>query len=292
MTELGLLFISALWALASMAVKVLSGEMNVYLISTSKAFYGIISLGLFYLFQRRKLRLVLDRWVFIGGFGYVVSQIFLNLGLSKGYAHASIVTYAFETIFITIYCHSLLNDKIRKVDVLGIMACVVGIFLINFSNATVYETLGSITLYLYILAGIGFCFSTLSHRMLINKYDTLDYIFSIHVVSFLLLLPLLVISKGVSDLTLMGDLKNMSLCIFLGINSGVTQYVFSRLLARTKFLVAVIVTKSILVFNIIFSRLFFQEEITIKAIGGMLVIMVSMIILSIRNKPKEKRNIG
>lgn len=288
MVDIGLLLISMVWALSTMGTKILTKSINVYLVGISIMFLSLVSFCILFLIKKRKFNFVLHKWIILAGIGFAVSQVFLNLGLSMGYAHSAIISYAFETIFIAWYSHFFLAETIDKIDITSIILCIVGICLINFNNLSVKEVFKSLTLYLFMISGFGISFATISHKILIQKYESLDYIFSTYIVTLICLLPTMLFIDSASDLIPLLNFKNLILIIFLGATSGTSVYVFSKLLGKVKFIRAVILTKSILIFNIFFSKLFFKEPITSKTMLGMLIIMLGMIILSINGKRKEK----
>lgn len=287
MADLGLFFISMTWALSAMAIKALLSNVDGYFIALLTVFLSMLLFLFLFVIRKERPRLIVDRWIIIGAVGFTVYQVFLNIGLSVGYAHSSIMTYAFETIFIAVYSHFFLKEKLDRVDILSILICIAGICLINFNGITLKESFQSLTLYLFMISGSGVAANTVSNKVLVKKYDTLSYVFSIYVVSFLLLLPIQIINRNSVDFSFLLNPKDCALFLFLGITSGVNVYIFSKLLRKVEFIKAVVLTKSLLIFNILFSRLFFKEMITVKIFFGMMAIAVGMTVLSINEKSKR-----
>jgi drug/metabolite transporter (DMT)-like permease len=197
------------------------------------------------------------------GFYIAVNNLQLGLALFIFYAANIIISFGFGTIF--------LKEKLNVIKIIGLIVAIIGLYIMH------NDSFNSVKLWPSIAALIsGFCFglTTSTSKKLTDKYDSTQVNLVAYAVAFLLVIPLLIISKEIipSTITTLTILELIGFSI-VGVGAFYLTLDGYKYIEAQK---ASLIMLLELVFVIIVGYLFFSEIPTINTIIGGVLILVAL----------------
>ena len=279
---------SILWSFSSIAVKMVSNNVNAYVISFSTYVFAVLVLGIYQFKKHKSLKINFkEPWIWIGAIGVTSGWVLRNVATHLGHAYGVILINPIQTIMMLLISKFCFKEKISLKSWGAAMLCVVGIFIVGWNGAPLGDIVNSgsiMLLLLYLLSGVGESIHMISEKVLIEKMDSVSINYSIFFLSLLITSPFPFIF-GV-DVNLI-DLKTLSLMVYLGaFSTGFGFYLYTQALKQTPFMMAVIELKMSSLFTLLWAWLFIREPITIYIILGALMFIIGIILLNLFQEEK------
>lgn len=284
---MGIFFVTLaaiLWSFVGVLVKYCSFYVDNTTITFSRFFFGIVFLGAFILIRDKKISFCFrSKWVWIGVIAKSGNYLFENLAITQGHSYGNILVAPLQTIFLLLLSAFYLKETISIRSWIAAIFCIIGVFLVSWNGLplkTVFLTDGLVT-FLFIIAAIGSSFHFLSQKILVQHMESAKMNFYIFVwCSFLMALPLPFKMEIYQPLNLWIVLSLVS----LGFITGISFYFFAEGLKRTKFTISIVISNSMILFTILWAKLFFHESLTIYGMMGAVLFFVGIIIINSSKK--------
>ena len=269
--------------------ELLSANINSVQIAMLRSLITLISVFFIIMATDKKYLIIdfKDIWIFIGS--GILSIAFFNIcyfiSISENsLSLASILLYTAPS-FVLIMSYIFFKEKMTKQKVLALLIafigllCAVGLLNSNIQTSTIGLIAG-------LGSGIGYALYSIFSRIALNKYNWLTvlfYTFFFATVSlFLFSNPIELISKVVVDIRILINIVALGLFAtllpFLLYTKGL-ETLETGTAAILAFIEPVVAT--------ILGIAIFNETITIYNIGGVLLIIISLIILNLKSKAIE-----
>ncbi|HYE10203.1 MAG TPA: DMT family transporter [Patescibacteria group bacterium] len=277
-----LVLIAALmWSFVGILVKTAAIMVNSSVISVARFLFGVIFLGGLLLFRDGKIKLHgYSKWIWIGAIGKSLNYIFENIAISLGFSYGNILVMPLQAIFLVGVSALYFKETIKSKHWVAIGLCIIGVFLVSWNGLPldILFQSNSITTLLFTLAAIGCGFHALSQKMLIQTMDSASMNFSVFFWSILLTsIPL---SPTFQWTGIINGWSVFSL-IVLGFITGISFYIYANALKHMSFVVASILSNSSALFTLLWSRLFYKEQITHYIVWGTVLFLAGVTILNI-----------
>lgn len=277
-----LVLIAALmWSFVGILVKTAATMVNSPIISVARFLFGVIFLGGLLLFRDGKIKIHGHaKWIWIGAIAKSLNYIFENMAISLGFAYGNILVMPIQAVFLVAVSALFFKEALKLKHWVAIGLCIIGVFLVSWNGLPLSKLLHSngITTLLFALAAIGGGFHLLSQKILIQTMDSASMNFSVFFWGVLLtsvpLSPTFHWSGHINGWSVFS-------LIALGFITGISFYIYANALKRMSFVVASILSNSSVLFTLLWSRLFFHEQITHYIVWGAVLFLAGVILLNI-----------
>lgn len=287
-----LLLSTMIWSFVSILVKAASFMVDSYTITFLRFTIGVIFLVLFIWMSKRKIRITWkSKWIWYGAIGKVVNYIFEIIGISKGYAYEQILITPFLTIFMLLFSIFYFKEKGTLLSWISVALCMTGVFIINWNGMSLHELMNFNLLltFIFALSAFGSCFHFVSQKILIEKMDAADMNLSVFLwCSLITAVPL----PFQFHLTVHYNAIGIFALVVLGFITGISFLIYAKALKQVSFTVASILGNSSVLFTLLWSWLFYKEPITIYVLGGSLLFLIGICLLSLPGAKVTKQKHG
>ena len=152
---------SILWSFSSIAVKMVSNNVNAYVISFSTYVFAVLVLGIYQFKKHKSLKINFkEPWIWIGAIGVTSGWVLRNVATHLGHAYGVILINPIQTIMMLLISKFCFKEKISLKSWGAAMLCVVGIFIVGWNGVDVnLIDLKTLSLMVYLGAfstGFGF----------------------------------------------------------------------------------------------------------------------------------------
>lgn len=270
-----------MWSFVGVLVKLASHWVDSSIISFCRFFFGIVFLGGYLLIRDKKLTLDWGiKLIWLGAVAKSINYIFENLGVSMGYAYSQVLVYPASITFLVLITCFYFKEKITPAKWVAIGLCLVGMCFVTWNGkplSLLYKTNGLVSL-LFVISALGSSIHTLSQKLLIDKMESGKMNFSVFLLASMITAVPIPFSNGIK-----GDFAVSSLIalIALGAITGISFFIYANALKTVPFLAAVIVSNSGVLFSLIWSKILFNDPITMVAVFGTVIFFVGIIMLNI-----------
>jgi drug/metabolite transporter (DMT)-like permease len=278
-------FVTILWSLVGVFVKISSSMLDSGTITFLRFAIGVLILGAFLWIKEGRLRIYWKQpWIWYGAWGKSSNYFFENMGIALGFSYGYIIASPISTVVLLLVMAFILREKIRWIDWLSAVLCLMGVFLVNWNGMSwkeMFEGHGFTTL-LFVLSGIGVTFHVLSQKKLIQTMDSLSM--NLSVFFWCAILTALPVPARFEYYGTVYPGAVASL-IILGAITGISFYLFSNALRKVPFFLAVIISNSSVMFSVLWGWWFFDEPVSVYMIAGMTLFLIGMIAVNWPKKP-------
>lgn len=216
-------------------------------------------------------------------FLYFLGENFGLQRVSASLASVIIATIPVLTPFIVIFFY---NEKITRVNIIGLMVSFVGIIMIVFSDAGSLQGdfSGILILFLAVFSAI---FYTIFVKRLSQTYNAVTIIAYQNFIGVLLFLPLVMLLDFDNMIHTIPNIETITSLLMLGILASSAAFVFfTNAIKNLGIIKTNLYTNSIPVFTFLFAFIILGEKITLFKTIGLIAVIIG-IILSERNKGKK-----
>lgn len=210
-----------------------------------------------------------------------------NLAISIGFVYAQVIVWPVMTVFLTFYAVVFFGEKINAQKAVAIVLCLVGISLVSWKGMPLEKVFGGglIPTLLLAASAIGGGIHMLASKKLVTRMDSgnlnLSTFFFASVVT-VVPMPITFSFSGIFNPWSIASL------IGLGFITGISFYLYAEALRKVPFLVATIVSNSCVLFTLVWSSLFYKEDVNGYVITGVIILLAGLIIINIPNKVQAK----
>ncbi len=216
-------------------------------------------------------------------FLYFLGENFGLQRVSASLASVIIATIPVLTPFIVIFFY---NEKITRVNIIGLMVSFVGIIMIVFSDAGSLQGdfSGILILFLAVFSAI---FYTIFVKRLSQTYNAVTIIAYQNFIGVLLFLPLVMLLDFDNMIHTIPNIETITSLLMLGILASSAAFVFfTNAIKNLGIIKTNLYTNSIPVFTFLFAFIILGEKITLFKTIGLIAVIIG-IILSERDKGKK-----
>lgn len=277
-----------MWSFVGVLVKYASMMVDSSMITVCRFLFGVIFLGALIKLNKQKFDFNWrNRWVWIGAIGKCVNYIFENIAVSIGFSYGIIINMPIQTAFLAIVSVCYLGEKINLRKIISILLCLAGVVFVSGKGSFLAMITSNITTILFAIAAIGAGIHIVSQKKLLGRMDSANMNFS----TFLLCTIITGIPLPYTFHTT-GEFSWIALfsLIALGLITGMSFYLTSKVLGKLPLLTITIMTNFSVIFSLLWSWLFFNERIDEYVIFGTVTFIVGIILLSIPEKSIKQCN--
>jgi drug/metabolite transporter (DMT)-like permease len=283
------LFASMLmWSFVGVMVKSASQMVDCGIISFCRFFFGVVFLWLFLLMQRKPIGLYYkDKWIWIGVAGKSLNYILENLAIAIGFVYAQVIVWPVMMIFLTFYAIIFFGEKINSQKTVAIVLCLIGISLVSWKGMPLEKVFGGglIPTLLLAASAIGGGIHMLASKKLVTRMDSGNLNLSTFFFASLVTVVPMPITFSFSGIFNPWSIASL---IGLGFITGMSFYLYAESLRNVPFLVATIISNSCVLFTLVWSRLFYKEDVNGYVISGVIILLSGLIIINIPKKVLAK----
>jgi drug/metabolite transporter (DMT)-like permease len=280
---MGIFFVflaALLWSFVGILVKYCSFYVDNATITFSRFFFGVLLLGAFIMVRDKKISFHFQsKWIWIGVIGKSCNYVLENIALSMGHSYGNILVPPLQSVFLLLVSVFYFKESVSLRSWIAAILCVAGVFLVSWNGLSfkeLFQTDGMVT-FLFIIAAIGSSFHFLSQKILVQQMESAKMNFCTFLwCSCVVAMPLPFQMQIYRPLNLWVVLS----LVFLGFITGISFYFFSEGLKRTKFTISIIISNSMILFSILWAKLFYNETLTVYVITGAVLFFVGIIIMN------------
>lgn len=268
-----------MWSFVGVLVKYASMMVDSSTITFCRFFFGVVFLGL--LIKTKKLGCNLswkNKWIWIGTIGKCINYIFENIAIAIGFAYGNIIGLPIQTVFLATVSVLCFGEKINLRKLVSILLCIIGVILVSWKGS-IYELINSnITTVLFTISAIGAGLHVISQKKLVGRVDAANMNFSMF-----LLCTIITAAPMPYTFHVTGDISLIAwfALVALGLITGISFYLNSKVLEKLPLLVIAVVTNFSVIFSLLWAWLFFKEPINIYVISGAITFVLGIILLSV-----------
>lgn len=281
MSILMLFIVSLMWSFVGILVKTAATMVSSGVITFCRFFFGVFFLAIFIYLKDRKINLYWrEKWIWIGVLGKCANYIFENIAIATGYAYGIILGMPLQAFFILLLTSFYFKEKIPLKNIIAVFFCLAGVFIVvwNGKPLGVLFSTNAFTTLLFTLSAMGISFHLLSQKVLINKMDSGNMNLSVFLLcSFLTAIPLPFTYKPIA----IGSFAAVFSLLALGFITGISFYIYANSLKNVPFLAAVLIPNSSVLFSLLWSRLFFNEPVTLYVTIGAILFLIGVIVINL-----------
>ena len=278
------LLISAvmMWSFVGVLVKYASMMVDSSTITVCRFLFGVIFLGFLIKFNKQEFNFNWkNKWIWIGAIGKCINYIFENIAIAIGFAYGNIINLPIQTVFLAVVSVCYFGEKINFLKISSILLCLAGVVLVSGKGSFFALVSSNITTVLFAISAIGAGIHIISQKKLIGQMDSANMNFS----TFFLCT---VITGAPVPYTFhtTGDFSVIALfsLIVLGLITGISFYINSKVLEKLPLLTIAITTNFSVVFSLLWAWIFFNEPIDEYVISGAITFIFGIVLLSIPEK--------
>lgn len=275
-----ILIASLMWSFVGVMVKASTAVVSSSVITFSRFFFGVVFLGLLLFIRDRRIRLHWkSHWIWIGAAGKCCNYIFENIALQKGPAYGNVLVMPIQALLLIPLSILFFKEKMRPKVLSAALLCTAGISLINWNGrplSVFFQTDIKIT-FLFALSALGVSLHFISQKALIQSMESADMNFSVFLWSTIITaFPLPFSFKWA------GPFNPWILLILVGLGfiTGISFYIYAVALKKVPFLMASIIGNSSVLLSLVWSSVFFQNNITMFIISGSVLFLTGIILLN------------
>ncbi|MBP2636124.1 MAG: EamA-like transporter [Firmicutes bacterium] len=275
-----------MWSFVGVLVKYASMMVDSSMITVCRFLFGVIFLGALIKLNKQKFDFDWrNKWVWIGAIGKCVNYIFENIAVSIGFSYGIIINMPIQTAFLALVSVFYFGEKINLRKIISILLCLAGVVLVSGKGSFLTMITSNITTILFAIAAIGAGIHIVSQKKLLGRMDSANMNFS----TFLLCTIITGIPLPYTFHTT-GEFSWIALfsLIALGLITGMSFYLTSKVLGKLPLLTITIMTNLSVIFSLLWSWIFFNEPIDEYVILGTVTFIVGIILLSIPEKSKKQ----
>jgi drug/metabolite transporter (DMT)-like permease len=277
-----------MWSFVGVMVKSASHMVDCGIITFCRFFFGVVFLWLFLLIQRKPIGLYYkDKWIWIGVAGKSMNYILENLAIAIGFVYAQVIVWPVMMIFLTFYAIFFFGEKINAQKTIAIILCFLGISLVSWKGMPLEKVFGGgLTPTLLLAASaIGGGVHMLASKKLVTRMDSGNLNLSTFFFASLVTVIPMPVTFNFSGIFNPGSIASL---IGLGFVTGISFYLYAESLRKVPFLVATIVSNSCVLFTLLWSRLFYKEDVNGFVITGVIILLAGLVIINIPQKAPVK----
>ncbi|WP_371373414.1 DMT family transporter [Sporomusa aerivorans] len=273
-----------MWSFVGVLVKYASLMVDSNTITFCRFFFGVVFLGILIKTNQQDFKLGWhNKWVWIGAISKCINYIFENIAIAIGFAYGNIINLPIQTVFLAIMSVFYFGENITFRKIIAIALCIVGVILVSWKGSFAALISANLTTVLFIISGIGAGVHILSQKKLIGQMDSANMNFSTF-----LLCTVITGAPVTQTFHTNGEFSMTGLfsLVALGLITGISFYISSKVLAKLPLLTIAIVTNLSVIFSLLWSWVFFNEPITGYIISGAVTFIIGIVFLSMPAKER------
>jgi drug/metabolite transporter (DMT)-like permease len=273
-----------MWSFVGVLVKYASLMVDSSTITLCRFLFGVIFLGILITINRQDFAMDWkNKWVWIGAIGKCINYIFENIAIAIGFAYGNIITLPIQTVFLAVMSVFHFGEKITMRKLFSILLCIAGVLLVSWKDSFAELVNTNLTTVLFTISAIGAGVHVLSQKKLIGRMDSASSNFSIFLLCTMITgAPVPYTFHTTGTFTVIGAFA----LVALGLITGISFYINSKVLARLPLLTIAIFTNFSVIFSLLWAWLFFNEPITGYVILGAVTFIIGIVLLSVPQKEK------
>ena len=283
-----LLLITALmWSFVGVLVKSASTMVNSSTITLCRFLFGVIFLGILLLVKDKRIAFNWRyKWIWYGVIGKCCNYVFENMAIAMGFAYGNVIVWPVQAVFLAVVSVLHFKEEIYFRKVIAMVLCIVGVVIVSWKGEPLSKFLHTnlITVVFFSIAAIGAGTHVISQKKLIEKMDSANMNFSVFLLSTVVTVVPVPFTFKYSGKFSMVALFSL---IALGFITGISFYLYAKVLKKVPLLVAALVSNISVLFTLLWAWLFFKEPINNYIIAGAVVFVLGIILLSVPRKIKE-----
>ena len=178
-----------LWGLSFPAIKVAVFEFDIFGVIFLRLLIAVLLFFLFYAIRRKhlvKLRKKDIKWfLFLGLLFSVFYHLLLNYAETIVGASLASIIIALMPAFTVIFARLILNERLKKSQIIGIVIAIVGTYIIMLASYK-EESANLVGFIALIISVFAWTFNTIYSKKLLDYYDSLSFSFYASISSKLL----------------------------------------------------------------------------------------------------------
>jgi len=273
-----------MWSFVGVLVKYASMMVDSSMITVCRFLFGVIFLGALIKFNKQEFAFNWrNKWIWIGALGKCVNYIFENIAVSIGFSYGIIINMPIQTAFLAVVSVFYFGERINFRKIISILLCIAGVVLVSGKGSFLAMITSNITTLLFAIAAIGAGIHIVSQKKLIGRMDSANMNFSTFLLCTIITgIPLPYTFHTTGEFSWIAVFS----LIALGLITGISFYITSKVLGKLPLLTITIMTNFSVIFSLLWSWLFFNEPIDNYVIFGTVTFIVGIILLSIPEKRK------
>ncbi len=215
--------------------KIIGSEISPLAVTSYRFFIGSLILAIPALIQIHKKHMItglkdIFNLAVPGIINITVSMYLLQLAIFYGKALIAAILISSNSIFVSLLAYFILNEKISRVRLIGILAGIAGMILVVIGNQGIDETPAksvSLGIIFSMMASVSFALFTVLAKKNIHRYGAIVFnCISFFIGAFVLLIIGFLLKV---DLTFSPNIKNISALLYLGIVvTGLAYILYSK----------------------------------------------------------------
>ena len=277
-----LLAVVMMWSFVGVLVKYASMMVDSNTITVCRFLFGVIFLGLLIKINKQDFTGGWNnKWVWIGAIGKCINYIFENIAISIGFVYGNIINLPIQTVFLAVMSVFYFGEKINLRKIISILLCIAGVVLVSWKGSF-SELIGSnITTVLFTISAIGAGVHIISQKKLIGRMDSANMNFSTFLLCTIITgAPVPYTFHTTGDFSIIAVFS----LVALGLITGISFYMNSKVLERLPLLTIAIVTNFSVILSLLWAWIFFNEPITNYVISGAVTFIIGIVLLSLPAK--------
>lgn len=253
-------------------------------VSTEIITWFRFSIGLVILYIYMKARKMKIRWhmflpmIWVGAFGKSLHYLAENYGVARGFSYGNILVGPVQTVVIVLVAVFWSHEKISRQNLLSIIMCMAGVFLISWNGTPLEAYMGENAwlLLVFVIAGIGSAIFTLVQKKLLPLMPPAEANLSMFLIATVITLIPIPISGSVTGVVPWLSVLGL---VMLGAITGISFLLIADAMRTVPLYAISLIQSSSVIFSLIWAVLFFHEVITVYIILGTLLFTGGMLVM-------------
>lgn len=269
--HLQVIIAALIWSLSGSVIKYLNFPPTS--ITFFRAAVPALILLIFFSYQRINIFGKGSKLMFLASFLDAISKLFYFIAFSYTSIVKAIIALYTWPIFVAIFSFIFLKEKLRKIDIFGILLGFAGVVFIYLDNQK-YGSADFIGLSAILISAVIFAITVIIYKKESNKYSNIETIFFQNIVGAIIFLPFFLVSRPFPST------NGIMIAIIYGFLIGIVGYMFffsalKKMKASTASSLAYVEVLGAALIGVFL----FHENMTMKiALGGSMIILSAFLI--------------
>lgn len=276
-----LLLVSAIWGSSYIFMKILAPVYGALFVAFSRIFIGGVIVTIYCLIKGIKFdfKKNFKHYLIVGLIGCGLPFVFFSYAALYINASLSVIINALTPIFVSMYGIYFLKEKLKIIQVIGLVLAFMGVVYISLSNSSSSVSTSVYGVILVVLATQCYALNNIYATLKTRHINPVALSAGSLIFTALLLMPVALLTVKTTRVDFVFEFLFLGL-VCTGIAYMIYYYLVSQITTRalqTTFLQPL--------FGVLWSYLFLGEDITVKLIIGMIVTIVGVyMFLSVKIK--------